>query len=64
MTASSRNKLRHEQISLLQQSQGKVLEAIQLFKQATSKDERLVNMMADLIIELHCKVELIEEQME
>ena len=64
MSVSYRNNLRQEQISLIQQSQGKVLEAVELFKQATSKDERLVNMMADLIIELHCKIEIIQEQME
>ena len=64
MSVSYRNNLRQEQISLIQQSQGKVLEAVELFKQATSKDERLVNLMADLIIELHCKIEIIQEQME
>lgn len=64
MSVSYRNNLRQEQISLILQSQKKVSEAVELFKQATSKDERLVNMMADLMIELHCKIEIIQEQME
>jgi hypothetical protein len=64
MSVQYRNNFRKEQIALIQQSQSKVAEAIELFKQATSKDERTVGLMTDLMVDLHCKIDLIHEEME
>jgi hypothetical protein len=64
MSVQYRNNLRKEQIFLIQQSQLKVAEAIELFKRATDKDEHTVGLMTDLMIDLHCKIDLIHEEME
>lgn len=59
-----RNGVRREQIALMRQSQFHIGEALDKFKQATSKRPSIVDKLTDLLVDLDLEMEMIHEEME
>jgi len=56
--------MRRKQIALIRQSQFHVGQALDKFKQATSKSPSIAEKLVNLLVEMDVEMDMIHEQME